>query len=64
LTVPHKPDIERLIDFARGKLSPEESLAVLEELEKDPRVSRDLELILSLMGLSREEWEEREKPLR
>jgi hypothetical protein len=56
-----RPDFSTLQDFAHGRLTPEESLRVLDWLEKDPEVSRDFELVLALMGLSREEWERREK---
>ena len=56
-----RPDFTTLEEFARGRLSQEESLRVLDWVENDPDVSRDLELVLALMGLSREEWERREK---
>ena len=55
---PSKTDIDRLIDFAKGKLSPEESLAVLNEIEKNPELSGNLEIVLGLLRMSREEWDE------
>jgi hypothetical protein len=57
-----RPDYSTLQEFAFGRLTLEESRRVLEWVEKDPEVSRDLELILHLMGLSDEEWDKLEKP--
>ena len=39
-----------IIDFAHGRLTPAESLGLLESIEKDPRASRDLDLVVDLMN--------------
>ena len=39
-----------IIDFAHGRLTPEESVGLLESIEKDPRVSEDLDLVVELMN--------------
>ena len=44
-------DTQQLIDFALGLLSPEESMAVLEILERDEEASRALETIIEIMNL-------------
>ena len=38
-------------DFALGRLSPEESLKLLDEIENDPEASRQLELVTELMNV-------------
>ncbi len=53
-----KGDIDRLIDFAKGRLSSEESLALLDEIEQDPELSGNLEVVLGLLKMSRKAWEE------
>ncbi len=52
-----RPDIEKLTDYAKGRLTPEESLEVLDWVEKDQEVSANLKLILELENIPREEWE-------
>jgi len=47
-----------LLDFALGRLTPERSLAVLKELERNPRASRDLEFILKLLNYFSEHGDE------
>jgi hypothetical protein len=42
-------DLDTLIDFAFGKLSTEDSLKIIQEIERNPQASRDLEFILKLM---------------
>jgi hypothetical protein len=54
---PHEYDFDKLRDFALGKLSPEESLAILDQLEKDPELSSQFELVLALLDLSKEDWD-------
>ncbi len=44
------PDINTLVDFALGKLSPEDSLKILQELKRNPQASRDLEFILKIVA--------------
>ena len=44
-----KIPIDRIVDFAAGRLSREESLALLEQIERDPQASQDLDLIASMM---------------
>ncbi len=39
-----------IIDFALGKLTPAESLGLLESIEKDPRASEELDLVVDLMN--------------
>jgi tetratricopeptide (TPR) repeat protein len=51
-------DRNRIVDLALGKLSPEESLKLLEEIETDPDASRELELantVLNFVHLHGEE---------
>jgi len=39
-----------LVDLALGKLTPEQSLEVIERLEQDPLKSSELELIVNILG--------------
>jgi hypothetical protein len=39
-----------IVDFAHGRLTPEESFGLLESIEKDPRASKDLDLVVDLMN--------------
>ena len=39
-----------IIDFAKGRLTPAESLGLLESIEKDPRASKELDLVVDLMN--------------
>jgi hypothetical protein len=39
-----------IVDFAHGRLAREESLGLLESIEKDPRASKDLDLVVDLMN--------------
>jgi hypothetical protein len=39
-----------IIDFAHGRLSPSESLEVLDSIERDPRASKELDLVVDLMN--------------
>lgn len=57
MTDKHRPDIEKLTDLVKGRLSPEASLEVLDWLEKDREVSEDLQLVLELENIPWEEWE-------
>jgi hypothetical protein len=41
-------DLDTLLDFALGKLTPEDSLKIIRELERNPQASRDLQFILKL----------------
>ena len=50
-------DFSKLIDLVNGRLKPEEALTVLGKVENNPKLSEDLELVLALMGLTRQEWE-------
>ena len=52
-----KPDLDKLSEFVRGKLSTEESSVILDHLEKDPELLRDFEFVLALLNISKEEWE-------
>ena len=45
-----------LVDFALGKLSPEESLRVLKEVETNKKLSDDLDFIIQLMVYFRDEF--------
>jgi hypothetical protein len=45
-------DIHKLVDFALGRLSSEESLAVLEQIENDPQLSEDLEFIITILNIT------------
>jgi hypothetical protein len=44
-------DLHKLIEFALGRLSPEDSLAVLDEVERDPNLSHDLELVIEILNI-------------
>jgi tetratricopeptide (TPR) repeat protein len=46
-----KIPIDRIVDFASGQLSREESLALLNEIEHDQQASQDLDLIASMMDV-------------
>ncbi len=48
----------KLIDFAMGKLTPEESLSIIEMLEKDPVASRELEVISGILNIAALEGQE------
>ena len=50
--------IGKIVDFAAGRLSREESLALLEVIEHDRQASQDLELIASLMDVVEKDGEE------
>ena len=39
-----------IIDFAHGRLTPEESLGLLKSIEEDPRASEELDLVVDLMN--------------
>ncbi len=52
-----RPDIDKLTDFVKGRLKPEENLEVLDWIEKDRTVSEDLELVLLLENIPATEWE-------
>ncbi len=39
-----------IIDFAHGRLTPEESLGLLKSIEEDPRASEELNLVVELMN--------------
>jgi hypothetical protein len=52
-----RPDIERLTDLVRGRLTPDESLEALEWIEKDKSLSDDLEVVLALEKMTKAEWE-------
>ena len=58
-------DASQLSDFVLGKLSPEESLRVLDELERDPEASHTVDFYASLLayaqGEGRSVFEERVK---
>jgi hypothetical protein len=51
-------DLWTLADFALGKLTPEASLEVIRELERNPQASRNLEFILTLMAFSELKFKE------
>ncbi len=57
MTSPSRPDSDRLIDFVKGRLTPEEGLEVLDWVEKDKETSDNLMIILELQKIPREEWE-------
>jgi hypothetical protein len=42
-------DISTLTEFALGKLSPETSAKLIRLLERNPRLSKDLEAVLTLI---------------
>jgi tetratricopeptide (TPR) repeat protein len=46
-----KIPIDKIVDFAAGRLSREESLALLDQIEHDPQASQDLDLIASMMEI-------------
>jgi hypothetical protein len=52
-----KIDIQRIVEFAQGRLSPEDSLRFLEEIEKDPEASLELDLINDLFKVSADDGE-------
>lgn len=41
--------VSTIIDFALGHLSPEESLRVQDQIERDPEASKTLELVLLII---------------
>ena len=43
--------INRIVDFAAGRLSREESLALLDRIEQDEQASKDLEMVAATMDL-------------
>jgi tetratricopeptide (TPR) repeat protein len=43
--------VSRIVDLARGELSPEESLKLLQEIEQDERASRDLDIVASMVDV-------------
>ena len=43
-----------LSDLVLGHLSPEDSLKLLDEIEKDPRASADLEFVIGLLNFARQ----------
>ena len=49
------PDLSLLIDYARGKLTVEDSLKITEELEQNPTASKNLEFILKLIAFFEEQ---------
>ena len=46
----NKIQTSTIIDFAHGRLTPEESLGLLESIERDPRASEELDLVVDLMN--------------
>jgi len=42
-------EISTIVDFALGHLPPEKALKVLDEIEKDPKASELLEIILKVI---------------
>lgn len=48
--MPRKIRTSTIIDFAQGRLTPAESLGLLESIERDPRASRELDLVVDLMN--------------
>jgi hypothetical protein len=46
----NKIQTSTIIDFAHGRLSPSESLGLLESIEMDPRASEELDLVVDLMN--------------
>ena len=48
--------ISQLIDLVNGHLDPDEALRLMEQVGKDQQLSKDLDLVLALKGLSREDW--------
>jgi hypothetical protein len=51
--MPDKIDFPTLLDFALGRLTPDESIKVLDEVEKDPQLSHDLDLVIKLLEFFR-----------
>ncbi len=51
-------EISSLVDLVQGSLSPEVSLATLDEVDANPDLSKDLEFIIAIDGFVREEGEE------
>src|SRR5512141_3417711 len=49
--------IDRIVDFAAGRLSKEEALALLDRIENDEQASRDLEMVTAAMDLFEKEGE-------
>lgn len=45
-----KPSLTSLVDFANGRLTPEESLEILDHLEKDSEASKELETIARVLN--------------
>ena len=54
-------DLCTLLEFAQGKLSPQESLKIIQEMERNPQVSRNAEFILGMMAYIEEECRRKEK---
>ncbi len=52
-----KGDLSRLTDLVRGRLMPEESIALIDQIERDPQLSQDLEMVLALQKMTKEDWE-------
>jgi hypothetical protein len=46
------PSIHLLVDYALGRLSPEESLEVTEIVQEDSELSETLEVIIELVNLA------------
>ncbi len=57
MTGSSRPDIERLTEFVRGRLTPEESREVLDWIETDKCLSADLETVLALQNLTKADRE-------
>lgn len=51
----HRIDRARITDLVLGKLSPEEALKVLEEVESSPEASREMELAVEVLNFARGE---------
>ncbi len=52
-----KGDLSRLTDLVRGALTPEESLALIDQIEHDKELSQDLEIVLALQKMTKGDWE-------
>ncbi len=48
--MPERIQTSTIVDFAHGRLTPEESLGLLKSIEDDPRVSEELDLVVDLMN--------------
>jgi hypothetical protein len=48
--MPDKIQTGTIVDFAHGRLTPEESLGLLNSIEDDPRASEELDLVVDLMN--------------